>query len=296
MHVLTETLSTVSNVTTPSPALIGALRPNLALQQARAAELALGRKKLTATFSTLPTRSLKPKELLTAPGCERAIFRLRTGWASQYCDLSSGRTAIVDVYVPGDVIGLDTLFTAQSEVVTLSSATLEMIPVQNALLDLMVDPPTALYMFWLLGQHQSRTKRRLAGNTRCEPRARVAMMVADFYARLRRRKLVTGPTYNLPMTQSQIADYVGLSAVHVNRVLRSLRDDGVVNLERNCATILNLERLTMLADWGEVVNPALTSTSGVVELSPPTRKAAEIPRPGPAAPDRLGVRIVSERR
>jgi hypothetical protein len=72
------------------------------------------------------------------------------------------------------------------------------------------------------------------------------MMVLDFYTRLRRRKLVMGSTYNLPLTQVQIGQYLGLTMVHVNRVLRALRDERIVNLERHCVTILDLERLTSL--------------------------------------------------
>ena len=81
-------------------------------------------------------------------------------------------------------------------------------------------------------------------------------MVLDFYTRLRRRRLITAATYNLPLTQTQIGDYLGLSAVHVNRVLRSLRDERVINLEKNCVTILDLERLARLTHDEEVVNSA----------------------------------------
>jgi hypothetical protein len=59
--------------------------------------------------------------------------------------------------------------------------------------------------------------------------------------------LVTGSTYNLPLTQVQIGHYLGLTVVHINRVLRSLRDERTVNFEKHCVTILDLERLTTLA-------------------------------------------------
>jgi CRP-like cAMP-binding protein len=165
------------------------------------------------------------------------------------------------------VIGLDSLFRTQplQNVLTLTSAKLEVIPADSRLLDLTTDRSTALYVFWLLGQRQRRADRRLAANTRLEPRARLAMMVLDFYARLRRRRLITGSTYNLPLTQSQIGDYLGLSAVHVNRLVGSLRDDDVVNLEKNYVTISDLERLTRLAHGGEVVALTPTSARAVVE-------------------------------
>ena len=197
------------------------------------------------------------------------IFRLCAGWAGRYCDLSNDRSVIVDVYVPGDVICLDTLLRSRrpEAVLTLTSVTLEVIPADDTFLDLMADRSIALYFFWLLDQCQKRADRRLAANTGLEAQARLAMMVLDFYVRLRRRRLITASTYNLPLTQTQIADYLGLSAVHVNRVLRSLRDERVINLEKNCVTILDLERLARLAHDEEVVNLAPTWADAAVELS-----------------------------
>jgi CRP/FNR family transcriptional regulator, anaerobic regulatory protein len=176
---------------------------------------------------------------------------------------------MVDVYVPGDVICLDTLLRSRRSeaVLTLTSVTLEVIPAENRFLDLMADRSIALYFFWLLDQCQRRADRRLAANSGLEAQARLAMMVLDFYARLRRRRLITASTYNLPLTQAQIADYLGLSAVHVNRVLRSLRDERVINLEKNSVTILDLERLARLAHDEEAVNSALTWPRAAVELS-----------------------------
>jgi DNA-binding transcriptional regulator LsrR (DeoR family) len=61
-------------------------------------------------------------------------------------------------------------------------------------------------------------------------------------------------TYNLPLTQIQIGVYLGLTVVHVNRVLRSLRDDQIVNVEKHCVTILDIEQLRRLARNGPLVS------------------------------------------
>jgi CRP/FNR family transcriptional regulator, anaerobic regulatory protein len=212
--------------------------------------LALGRRKLTNAFSASPPRSVDPGELLTAPGRRRAIFRLRTGWAYHYFRLSNGRTAVLDIYLPGDSIGLDVLFENQQlmPVWTLTSATLDVIPADDGLLlDLMADRSIALYICWLLGQRQRRTDRRLAANAHLEPETRLAMMILDFHVRLRRQRLITEPSYHLPLTQTQTGDYLGLSAVHVDRILRSFHDEHVANVERNWVTILDIERLKRLA-------------------------------------------------
>src|SRR3989442_14195353 len=67
-------------------------------------ELALGRQELSARFRSSPPRILGSRELLVAAvGSRDVIYHLRAGWACQFRDLSCGRTAIVDIYLPGDV-------------------------------------------------------------------------------------------------------------------------------------------------------------------------------------------------
>jgi len=133
---------------------------------------------------------------------------------------------------------------------------MEVIHAGDALIDLMASQPTAVYIAWLLAQRQRRTDRLLSALQCLDARGRLATMVLDFYTRLRRRKLIIGSSYNLPLTQLQIGSYLGLTVVHVNRVLRSLRDERIAQMERNCLTILDLERLKSLAQQGSPENLA----------------------------------------
>src|SRR5690348_667591 len=125
-------------------------------------ELTLGRKKLIAAFRALPPSTLKPGQFLaTAAGFRRAIFRLRAGWTCQIQDLSNGRAAIIDVYLPGDVIGLDAFLRIQhlDGLLTLTSVTLDVISVEDRFFDLLRDRCTALYILWLQAQRQRRADR-----------------------------------------------------------------------------------------------------------------------------------------
>ena len=212
-------------------------------------ELVLGRRALLAKFRSAPTRTLAAGELLTETGSSHEIFHLTTGWACQFREFSDADLTIVDVYLPATVIGLDAILRSRSseKVTTLSSAAIEVIDTKDALIELMSCRSTALYIAWLLGQRQRRSDRLLAAMSSLDARGRVATMLLDFYLRLRRQKLITGSTYNLPLTQIQIGAYLGLTVAHLNRVLRSLREDQIVNLEKHCVTILDIERLSRLA-------------------------------------------------
>jgi hypothetical protein len=97
-------------------------------------------------------------------------------------------------------------------------------------------------------------------------------MVLDFYTRLRRRSLITGCSYNLALTQVKIGYYLGLTVVHINRLLRSLREARIVNLEKHCVTILDLERLTSLAQNEGTVSLPSANIGGrsLIEIRLPT--------------------------
>jgi CRP-like cAMP-binding protein len=155
------------------------------------------------------------------PLCERRDLPSLYVWACRFANLSKERRVILDVDLSGDVIGLDNALGARPlEVFALTSVSVEAISAEDALTELMADLRTALYFAWLLGKQQRRADRLLAAISCLDARGRLAMMLLDFYMRLQRRRLITGATYNLPMAQSQIGQYLGLTVVHINRILR----------------------------------------------------------------------------
>jgi CRP/FNR family transcriptional regulator len=243
-------------------------------------ELTLGQRQLNTIFGSSPPRILKAGEILgAATGSSDAICRLRAGWACQFRDLVNGGRAVVDVYLPGDVVGLDAILGTRplEEVSTLSAVTIETIPAAAAMIELMGSRPTALYIAWLLSRRQRRADRLLAALSSLNARGRLATMMLDFCTRLRRRRLIAGLVYNLPMTQTQIGGYLGLTVVHINRVLRALRQARIVTLEKHCVTIHDLELLTSLAENGETVNSS--TIVGERSLTEIARPAVDQPYP-----------------
>jgi len=224
--------------------------------------LLLGQRELTASFRTLPPRTLKAGEILAATGSGNVIYHLIAGWAFRFRSFSDGHQAIVDFYLPGEIIGLDGIFRTRplEGVMTLTSTSVEAIDEEGALTSLMMCKPVSLYIALLLGRRQRRTDGLLAAMSSLDARGRVATMVLDFYMRLSRQRLITGSTFTLPLTQLQIGAYLGLTVAHVNRVLRSLRDERIVILEKHSLTILNVERLRMLARSDQIL-PSMAAGS-----------------------------------
>jgi CRP/FNR family transcriptional regulator, anaerobic regulatory protein len=221
------------------------------------ADLAAGRRNLMAKLLSSPPYTVSAGASLAAPaGSACAIYHIRAGWACQFHDLANRHRAIFDIFLPGDVIGADTALHIRplEGALALTSVTAGVIQEQDALIDLMASQHTALYITWLLAQRQQRADQLLISVLSLDARGRVATMLLDIYTRLRRRRLITGSTYNLPLTQVQIGSYLGLTVVHVNRVLRSLREERIVQVEKHCVTIFDLKRLRTLAQREIVEN------------------------------------------
>ncbi len=62
-------------------------------------------------------------------------------------------------------------------------------------------------------------------------------MLLGFYDRLRSRHLIQRATFNLPLTQEEIADYLGLTTEHVNRVLRHMREQNLLIMDRGVVVL-----------------------------------------------------------
>jgi len=80
-------------------------------------------------------------------------------------------------------------------------------------------------------------------------RERVAHLLCEMACREEAAEISEGPIYHMPMTQEQLADATGLTAVHVNRTLQRLRADKLIKLGRADLTVLSRKRLESTADF-----------------------------------------------
>jgi len=76
---------------------------------------------------------------------------------------------------------------------------------------------------------------------------RIAHLLLELFLRLRTVGLTNGISCDLPLTQTDLADATGLTAVHVNRTLQELRRDGLIVLEKRRLTIPDIEALMTAA-------------------------------------------------
>jgi CRP-like cAMP-binding protein len=79
----------------------------------------------------------------------------------------------------------------------------------------------------------------------------VAHILCEFSLRLEAAGLASNHHYQLPMTQEQLADAVGLTSVHVNRVLKQLGEEGLIRRDRRSIIIEDWDRMRVAGDFNE---------------------------------------------
>jgi CRP-like cAMP-binding protein len=173
------------------------------------------------------------------------------GFAARSKQTLKGSRQIVSFHLPGDLLDIQHLLLSRADhsVETITSATIGWIP-KAELLRLAWERPTIGQALWKDCLIDASIFREWVLNVgRRDAKARIAHMLCEFVARCRASGLGDENTFELPMTQSLIADATGLTAVHVNRSLRLLDADGVIARTRNQFRIVDWNGLREIADF-----------------------------------------------
>jgi len=198
------------------------------------------------------SKTLRPGAALMEMGeGHETVYRVRAGWFVQVRALPDGRNQIIEVFVPGDLVGVKTMFLAQQfeTVQALTIAAVEHAPCRQ-MRDLSAsNPDVSLRLMWQILEDERRLHAGIVSLGQGNADERMAQMLLDFHGRLADADLICedASEFPLPMTQQHLSDLLGISEVHVNRVLRRLREQGLVTMHSGKVRLLNRSALEMLA-------------------------------------------------
>ena len=165
--------------------------------------------------------------------------------------ISDGKRQILSIHIPGEIPDLMSLFlhVMDHDLVTLTPSTLGFISHQT-LQKLHRRRPNVAEVFWRDTLIDAAMFREWIVNVgqRSAP-ARLAHVMAELRERLRIIGRVDGRNFDMPLNQEQIGEALGITAVHANRVIRQLREDGIVDLSRGRVIVLDEIRFLDLADF-----------------------------------------------
>jgi len=167
------------------------------------------------------------------------------GWGARYKSLPDGKRQIVSIFLPGDFCDVNVYILRHMDhsICAITRMKVAMITPEemNALTTERPRLSQALWWHELVNAAVQREwTLNLGQRTAYE---RLGHLLVELYVRLRAIGRAKHNRCEFPLTQNDLADATGLTAVHVNRTLQELRGDGLIELERRQLHILDLERL-----------------------------------------------------
>ena len=173
------------------------------------------------------------------------------GWSCCYQSLTDGRRQILSIHVPGDLPDLQSLHLPMADfgMATVTRSIVAFVP-QADLRKLSNQHPAIAQAFWREITVTAATHRAwIVSLGRRDARQKLAHLFCELYLRLKTVGLTDGRSMPMPLRQTDFADALGLTAVHVNRTLKSLREQGVIDLYARRLTIRDWDTLCVVADF-----------------------------------------------
>jgi CRP-like cAMP-binding protein len=173
------------------------------------------------------------------------------GLMARYKDLADGQRQIMELHVAGDFVDLHGFLLKQIDhhVGSMTPVKVALVP-HEALRRITETHPHLTRMLWfstLLDAAIHREKILSVG--RRSALSRVAHVLCELFVRLNLVGLARDDGYDLPLTQSDLADATGLTSVHVNRMLKKLRDEELLTFRGGAVKIGDWDRLTRVAEF-----------------------------------------------
>ena len=179
------------------------------------------------------------------------LFIVNDGILIRYRILRDGQRHILSIVLPGDFAGVPSCFfdNALYSVKTLTDSTVSPVPLQRLLSLFDTHPHLAAKLFWSFSCEAAIYAEHVIAVARRPALERVAHFLLELLTRLQVIGLADERSYRLPITQEILSDALGLSIPYVNRVLKQLRDDGLVSIKDQNIVIHDVDALAILADF-----------------------------------------------
>lgn len=205
------------------------------------------------TITSSPRRYVARQDLIREGDEPGPMFVMIEGWSCRYKILPNGARQIMAFLMPGDCCDLHIKLLAEMDhgIQAITTAMVATVT-RTAMQTIMVDRPNiarAMYTSQLVDEGIMRAW--IVSMGRRNANERVAHLICELYLRARNIGLTGDGEFSLPLSQVVLADALGMSAVHINRVLKELRLAGAMAVKRGSVTIMDPVKLVQIAGFDE---------------------------------------------
>jgi CRP-like cAMP-binding protein len=191
------------------------------------------------------------KDIVKEGARPNACSLVVSGLAARYIVLAGGGRQFTALHVPGDFVDLQSLLLKRMDHAVLALAPTRIARVPHAALrQITIDFPHLARLLWLMTLVDGAIHREwILSMGRRQAPARLAHLICELFVRFRAVGKADGLSFSLPLTQAQMGDVLGISAVHLNRTLQELRREGLISWQGHAVTIKDWQRLQSLAEF-----------------------------------------------
>ncbi|MEO0996535.1 MAG: Crp/Fnr family transcriptional regulator [Pseudomonadota bacterium] len=201
---------------------------------------------------TLTPLECEPGAVLVRRGGTMTDFMIaESGWFVRSRYTRSGRRQIVNFVLPGDLMNPEVLAvtTSDHEISALTAGTVSRIRRNDLHTLVQQDANLGLVLWWSSAQEEGILREHIVRVGRRPAVDRIAHMLLELQRRLSLVEDIDESSFTVPLTQTHIADSLGLSPVHVNRAMRQLMREGAIDYDRSEVTIVNRSELAERVDF-----------------------------------------------
>lgn len=173
------------------------------------------------------------------------------GWAARYKVVHGGARQITAYLIPGDFCDLHVTLLRKMDhgIIALTPATVAFISREKISHLMQERPALTRALWWATLVDEAVLRAWIVNIGRRDAYERIGHLMCEMHIRMKNIGLVDDGLFDLPITQVEIADSVGLTPVHVNRTLKRLRDEGLIELSEKRLTILDPKALAKAAGF-----------------------------------------------
>ena len=215
--------------------------------------VALSRAELAciAEIQANPLKLRRGKQLTHEGDIRHKAFVLQQGWACSFKLLPNGSRQIISFPIAGDIIGLRSVLlrTADHSFSAITDAIVSAVEAAHVLQCVTEFPRLGAALLWAASRDEAMVVEHLVSIGRRSALERTAHFFMELAERLSLIGQATETEFECPLSQFVIADALGLTAIHVNRVLRELRERGLLTVRKKTVKIRDLSGLRKLAGF-----------------------------------------------
>ena len=183
----------------------------------------------------------------------RSVFLVQQGMAMRYRDLQDGGRQIVTFLIPGDLCDphVFLLKTMDHSIGTITPVRIAALSREGLTRTFATCPRISAALWWSSMQEESMLRERVISLGRRDARGRIAYLLCELFWRHTAMGLARGEVFHLPLTQTELGDALGLTSVHVSRVLRDFREQRLIAMAHRLLRMLDVNGLEEVAGFNK---------------------------------------------